>query len=537
MLLLLPPLLGGLQFTLFQGNHHDTFNYLESALSHSYFSYSFLKQDHPLVIDTAGGFHYAHQNLATRPTVAILYGVLSLFQPAYAVGNHYLFLSSFMAAAIIIVASLIEVLFPSIKTWQAIGLSGATLLGFWGQYIIDINSWSQLAWFPLFASALIYPLLMINDGESHAIAFLHTRGAICWILTLVGCVYLYPEGASFSFAPLAVLLISSLIKSRNTKAIPFLFLTALLFSTLFIPIFSSNIVFLVQQKQQSLSSVDWWRYFHAFFGGRDGFTNDLSPSLADGFAGALGIYYITPSVAWPIPASVLARCGILLLFCAVVLICSAVLLSKKYPNARLHLLAVCFLLLVAGSAFFISQHQFWTTGKTFSFYAPIAMSVILACLLYHATHAERRRSGVLAVFCLSVLVLGDVYFSLCRVAGATRLNGIHFKPPYPAIQGEVLKTSFNYGDTSFLKSIAERDYVAVNIDNPWVEEYVQLLLLSHDRHFYLERPVLANRYSEQVIGKISPQKDATLRLSVAVDEKRRFPSFIVVTRIAGANDK
>ena len=66
---------------------------------------------------------------------------------------------------------------------------------------------------------------------------------------------------------------------------------------LLLPVWDSNLLFLIGQGRGSLAGYDWWIYFQAFLFGRDGVNPDFFSNVADFIAGAGGIYFVTPDAA------------------------------------------------------------------------------------------------------------------------------------------------------------------------------------------------------------------------------------------------
>src|SRR5438105_13115702 len=74
-LILLPHDLGGQQFAIFQGNRHDTFNYLSGAVGFANYTYDHLSSFDPTP-EPVAGLAAASAMLGARPAVALLYASL-----------------------------------------------------------------------------------------------------------------------------------------------------------------------------------------------------------------------------------------------------------------------------------------------------------------------------------------------------------------------------------------------------------------------------------------------------------------------------
>ena len=300
-LLLLPTLLGGLQFSIFQGNHHDTYNYLECSLSYFHLPYNVVKQDDLLAINSAGGFSYAHFGLTARPSIrsAIRHTLPLLFR---ACCRKPLCLPDRLYSG-----------WHNCSCRPDTGI-GATLGGLENDSLqqrrldrilgpgtfLDINAWSQIAWSPLIVYCASFPLLRVRKSAESSSSDILARWWIPWLVALVATVCIYPEGAAFSFVPLLALTILCMAQKPLAPLAPPIGALALVSAVLLIPVYESNLLFLGRQSTfVTTSSVDWWVFFQAFLGGRDGFINGPVATLADGIASCLGVYYATPSASTP----------------------------------------------------------------------------------------------------------------------------------------------------------------------------------------------------------------------------------------------
>ena len=115
--------------------------------------------------------------------------------------------------------------------------------------------------------------------------------------------------------------------------------------------------------------------------------------------------------------------------------------TEQEIQLRWRAIALFLLVLLAQTAVLLFMRKYWAAGKALSFYAPIGLATILAAL------CVRPKSIVLAKIAsvlLAGLLLSGTAMALMRIHGATKLSGVHYAFPYPAIQDERLKTTFNY---------------------------------------------------------------------------------------------
>ena len=199
---------------------------------------------------------------------------------------------------------------------------------------------------------------------------------------------------------------------------------------------------------------------------------------------------------------------------------SAMRNSEQGKQLRWRAIALFLLVSLAQTALLLLMRKNWAAGKVLSFYAPIGLGAILAALCVRPKSIILARiAAVLLVgllFCGAAMAVGRIY-------GATKPSGVHYAFPYPAIQDERLKTTFNYGDLAFLSQIYPEDYVTIDIDNPWTEEFVRMELVAHRIPFYSERPVRDSRYSEKPLGYMRRLRQPTLKITRGGRSTSDFP--------------
>lgn len=93
--MLAPALVGGLRFSIFEGYHFDTYNYLESALTYQRAPYQTLVRYPDQQLLDADLFPFARTNLLLRPAIAIVYGTLANVFPDQGLFIYYDLLAYF----------------------------------------------------------------------------------------------------------------------------------------------------------------------------------------------------------------------------------------------------------------------------------------------------------------------------------------------------------------------------------------------------------------------------------------------------------
>jgi hypothetical protein len=338
------------------------------------------------------------------------------------------------------------------------------------------------------------------------------------MLVWVGMLYLYPEAAAFLIPAHAVcwaiaIFFFKLRLSWLTSGI-----TALAACGLLLPVFHSNLVFLIGQGQGSFSGFNWWTYFQAFFFGRDSLNPDPFSNAADFVSGALGIYFVTPDRE--MNAFMAAAVRTLTFLGAAILIFRAAKAARTMPAPPWTLLASSAgisLLIVLG---FCVLGQYWTAGKAFSFIAYLVL-LLLVGSAFGTGLSDRtwlNRAGLIAASLFLVLQLG---FLVSRPVAARQRFAIHYPPPYPALMNVEAKTTINFADWSFLAMLQSHDRVAVHIEDPFIQSFVRMLLISHHIQFCLEPPAF-DRSSRSSIIPTGDCPRATAHLVVAKSTNAAF---------------
>jgi hypothetical protein len=515
--IILPALSGGEQFTFFRGNHHDSFNYLEAAITYRKLSYSHVSQLDIVQLVHLGLFKFGQDNLHYRPEITFLYASLSSFHSEAFLRLHYVLLVYFQFLSFCTVRALVVELLPGRRIIQLL-LATALVGGFWGQYILDIDAWSQISCMPLIVFSLLLLIKLTqtirSPEETHSV----DKPLLLYALVWVGLFYLYPEAAGFLLPAHAICwaIAAGLFKLRvNWSTAGLATLAACI---LLLPIFDSNLLFLLGQGSGSLARYDWWTYFQAFLFGRDDVNPDLFSNVADFVAGAGGIYFLTPD---PI-----ANAAVAFATRALILVSAFVFIFRLARDFRALLLppwllltshVVISLLITLG---FCLLQQYWTAGKAFSFTAYLALLLLVGSVFCRGS-SGRSWLDRLALTAASVFLLLQLSFFFYRPFAAHKPFGIHYPPPYPALATLELKTTINFADWSILRHLHVNDNVAVHIEDPFIQSFVRMLLLSHHVRFCLEPPAFDRSSRSSVIPTgICPK--ATVRLVVIKSSKGPF---------------
>ena len=145
---LLPAWLGGPQFTAFQGNHWDQISYIAYSSAMRMHSFAALQALTPATAPDNDYLILAQSQLVARPSVGLAYAALAtLFRTLSADGSY----AYMVLMQVLMFCASAFVLINLIRAREAVCgvLAAALTLGFFMQYVFDINAWSQLAAMPL----------------------------------------------------------------------------------------------------------------------------------------------------------------------------------------------------------------------------------------------------------------------------------------------------------------------------------------------------------------------------------------------------
>jgi hypothetical protein len=493
LLLLAPRWAGGDQFAVFQGNHWDTYGYLESAVVYARKPYSTLVNATDKDYLANPLYPVARGNLEARPSVHLLYATFSRIAPGHAYRLYYPFLVCFFAQFGLVAMFFLRNALPNAPPIAWLVPAVAFPLGFWGQYVFDINAWSQISAIPtLFLFfALVIHAAVVPDRDGSRV-----RVPIVIGVAVAGSLYLYPEAFTVYAAavvPIGVAIpLLAMIRARRFSLRPFVPLTGLLgvaTGVLYPPTFH----FIVAQIAGSGVKVPWWQFFQVFFLGRDGVAGDGADRVVDFVAGIFGLYFVTPSADASDATSCAQRIAIVVIVIAV--LASLGLLFSGRAKLRGELPAesrsvirswgLVSLLLLVPAALLALQENYWPAGKAVSYAAPVFVTLLCVPIAYGFAHRVLRPLRWIAV----VFVAIQIGAGVVRIPAATSQDGIHYDAPYPAIGNPGLKKDFGW-DLSELETLIPGDArVYIGIWDPWVDAQLQVFLFSRKNRYVKVVPV------------------------------------------------
>jgi hypothetical protein len=537
-LLAIPAFVGGVQFTVFQGNIYDHFSYLAGSVVYSNYSYHDLLSlsgdqilKDPLV-------SIALENLSSRPTVFFLFSLFLFSSKAGFSILSYLFL-----------VLLLSLTYPSLLYLTRVGINmvpgriasgrwgsiviafipAAFPLGFWGQYVYDINAWSQIASTCLLVLYVAFAATLVSDVVDKGFSD-SRRLVLGTVIVLCGAVLIYPESTIIHVAAVMfgclILRIKGIIRNKAILWLGLVLTIGLLGS--FIN-YRGVVLFLYKQLVfGAASGPDWWVYFHKFLFGRDNFIDYVSqqiqyvigtgqgekvameylslhwaePALLmrliaapiNLFLGISGLYFLTPPHVDKMSLFLLwLMIDLLIVFMIIQLLKTASVLVRKHAGEPRYFFlkyTLFFFFIVIG--LLALKSQFWSAGKALSFlsaYIVIALSLPLVTICLSKSFPSGFWSWVVHPGIFAFLYVAfAIYLSLYRIDSVySNKDGIHYSSPYPSIEKKDNKRAVRWKiDANRLSSCRA---IEIDVREPFQQFYASLISKYIGKQYFYEFPV------------------------------------------------
>lgn len=502
LVMLAPRWAGGDRFSAFQGNTWDTYGYLQSAVVYAREPYNDVVNANQDEFARNPLLAMAQASLVNRPSVHQLYAVFSRVAPGQAHRLHYAFLVFSLSQFVLVALFVLRSIFPTKSLGACAAVAGVFPLGFWGQYVFDINAWSQLASIP--ALFLIFGLAI--DIAVHEETELRAGARIAAVLAIAvaGALYLYPEGFviyAAAMGPVAgvPVLIRAIRNRRLVGLVPLVGFAGVLSAALYLPTWDFLVV---QLTRTSVTNAPWWEYFQIFFLGRDGTDG---PSTVDFTGSFFGLYFATPTSKASLVMAVLARAAIVAAVLAIIVGVGAMIAGRFVrrdvaPDARARIIAwsVSALLLLGPAVVLVAQTNYWAAGKCVSYAAPVFMT--LFCLPMIASFTSRGLR--VARWLVIAFVAFQLMTSVARAYAAWKHG--HYARPYPGILDPGLKKNLPWDLSAFEDVLTPKTRVLVRVPDVWPRAHVLVFLQSRGVPFAIEGPVSTYFDSGIQLGPRSP---------------------------------
>jgi hypothetical protein len=499
LLLVLPHLVGGQQFALFQANRFDSLNYLSAAVGFSVRSYSALRA-FDIRAEPVATLGMAAEMLSQRPTVALLYASLYRILSTDVFVNAYDYCLAAELNLYFAVLYLLLSLFPSREKITHV-VSTAFIIGFFGQYLIDINAWSALFAISMLVVLLTDYCIRIRAVETPVaqpdrLLFLPLRMPVL----AAGMIYMYPEITPIAATACGGALLARLMARRGEAGADYLKLlrqnVAFGLVTLAILGFywTPTIGFFFQQAEIATSNVvDWQLFFQAYLldGSEKLITATDLPHLADAaivisanfLAGLFGLYFIQPGAKLD-SFHLIWSAGLLIAF--VVVVFGIIRAARRRLNQVVgHPGPTLLAMFLSGALLtftipiaLLLKGQYWAAGKGLAIISPFVFVLMVLPLL-------GRKRQPLAVALTWAIVASHLMFGLFRpIAVASHSDRHNYAYPYPSAP----KDDVNWNIERYRQRIENCKLVRIDVDNPFLDRVAEIFLVENNINFFSLNP-------------------------------------------------
>lgn len=503
-LLIIPNLVGELRFSIFQGNHWDHFMYWDAALVSARETFSHIVNYQPQDLAEVPTKIMAKRMMDMRPTTHLLFAFTTRFFPSQMPQLNYTFLIFFLSQTFLSLCFMIRNLFAVNKFW-IVSVALAFVVGFYGQYVLDINAWSNVISTSVaisFITVSILTVLHFNKRNIVIIAFL-----------LVSLFYIYPE-MYLIYVPAFVFMILAgrfwkLISTKQMLLMALVVLISFLSGFLY---YRGIIHYLIGQslsvmslrnslwtyfqkylfgqgdvgtklkmaaeealkgiqastKHDAVVSVNWFAFLNniLFRSGNISFVILLAGNI---FLGFMGLFFLTPVAGVPVGLA-LTQVILLSLFCIAILLGSGLTIWRELKRKNWYLLLLLSFLtpIICQAILFLLKQEFWGSCKAFYYISPFVFIIVCIAVFFNTNRSFPRATTKAFIFV-------QISFAIVRIYGATNSYGIHYaSPPYPSIQTDARNAKINY-DWNFDDAIKGADncsLVRIDVADKWVKRYL-----------------------------------------------------------------
>ncbi len=509
LLLLLPKWTGGAQFAVFQGNVWDQMSDLARSVSYYHFTYRELLAAALTAPPVNDFVLFAKGELNGRPAVSIVHAAASWLAGTPPTRTAYVFMAFLQLLSFFAFTFTLEAL-GGRRVLAAAAGAAPLALGFFLQYVFDINAWSELAGLPVVLLAGGLALVLLDPRQAERRLGDDVRLGAVVALAAAGGLYLYPECVPIYAATLAA---ATLICWRGRGARPLVLVAAAALAVgLTLPCWDGTMGVLLRQIHSAMThTVGWYFYFQRYL-----MPVDLSQLFIDTYkkgqvphevlwqlalfvpidlvTGLFGLYFLQPPPALPLAVRVLWRLVVLAVMATLLLPAARTLLARlrRGLDERASRLALWALLALPTPLPLVVMGKLWAAGKAISMIGPFLFLIAAAPLLIPAPE-ERPRGpfgGRLRKLPALAFLFAQLGFGIARPIAAAHPDGIHFvPPPYPSIEVAKNKTTLSWDLAARDDELSHCRRIAVDVENPFLERYVELYLTDLAALWWSERPL------------------------------------------------
>lgn len=492
---LAPGWTGGPRFRVFQANVYDQMLYLGSSISYRALDYAALAvqgiddaKSNPLSVAALWFVDY-------RGAVSMIHAAVAVVSRGDIVDCTYPYMVG-MQLNMLFAALFVFVNVLSMQRGLALVCASALTIGFFQQYVFDINAWSQLATQPIFLLLLAFVALAFDTNRFGPVPSSIARLGLVFAALMTGALFLYPESLTIYGPAAAVAVLLAFRDPASRKALPVAApgLAAGVGISLLvcIPLWSGTAAYVVRQLSHAAAyPPDWWKYFQRYlFGGEANFLDvianpDSRPGeLANAWfslpvesvVAGLGLYAVLPSAGWP---AVIAVAWKLLLYGFVFVLLRGVARAawaiwRAQPDGSAgRLLAGSLAGCLVPIAILATGHG-WAAGKGLAMAAPMLFTLVIAPMA-----TERWDPGAVAaslVVVVAHLALGVFRPLLVLQALGAGLPGL----PTAAAQVNAQKASLDWNYNRVSAEIRSCNGIVIDAANPMMHEWLRRLAAQRD---------------------------------------------------------
>jgi len=489
-LCLSPAWTGGAKFRIFQANVYDQMTFWAASVTVRTHDYASIvaQQSASLpdpVVERGGWF------LGNRGVISVAHAAVADLSGRGAIDSTYAFLAAlqvnFFFAALFI---LINVFSADYRLASFVG--GALAVGFFPQYVFDINSWSELSSLPLYLLMVALVALAFDRrrlGSPGAVAGF----AVIFGVLLGGLLYLYPENLAIYGTAAAAAAVTGLVVRKSgygrAPSLAALGLGLCLALSLTLFFWSGTLGFLLRQygKYGGLRP-DWYHYFQGYlFGSEQNYVAvlfDAASSHAqivnvwfslpiESIIAGLGLYFLLPGASWPPALAVVWKIALYCFLAALVagVIRAITRIWKASPDgSSARMIAACLAGCLLPAAIALAGY-YWAAGKGLSMAAPMLFLLASTPLLDNSVTGGigQLGRGASFLFVLAHFALGLLRPILVTEAVGSNLPGL----PTAAAAVSQQKDALDWEEWRWAAELGKCHGVFLDLDNPVMLQLVR----------------------------------------------------------------
>jgi len=482
---LLPAWTGGPQFRIFQANVYDQMTFWAGSITARTHDYASIVGERPALdpVVTRGAWF-----IGSRGAVSIVHAAVADISHQGVIDSSYAFTVA-LQVNLLLAALFVLINVFSVARLLAFFLASALTIGFFQQFVFDINAWSELAAQPLYLLFVTFVVLAFDPRDFGRVEISAVARSGVILGTLAGGVlYLYPEGLAVYGAAAggATTLALTLRESRRSCMLGLLALGsgAFLALSLSLLFWSGTIRVLFRQyARYSTLAPDWWHYFQRYlFGSETNYLANLADpasnthqKLAAWFslpieaaASGLGLHFLLPSSSWPAGLAVAWKIS-LYCFLAMLLgnaIAAMMRIWRTSPaGSAARMIAAC----VAGCLVPVGvacSGLYWAAGTGLSMAAPMLFLLVCTPLLIKPHTAK----GVASLtFALAHLALGIMRPILVTELAGSNIPGL----PTATTQVREQKDELDWNERRWARELRSCRGVFLALDHPIMLQLVR----------------------------------------------------------------